>query len=616
MNRYGLLCRCILEHPKVTQRELALMLDVSLGTVNTLIKECTAKAYLALNSEGDYELTSAGMAFMEQFRVEAALIIAAGFGSRFVPLTFETPKGLLEVFGERMIERQIKQLHAANIRDITIVVGYLKEKFEYLIDKYQVKLLYNPEYSCKNTLATVYRAREVLRERNVYLLSSDNWMRENMYHTYECGGWYSSVFMEGDTSEWCLSFNKKGRITESHIGGRDSWVMYGPVFFSKQFSRQFLPVLESYYQIGGTQQFYWEQVYTDLLNGDARRRIINVGLPLPEVLEKKAGEPELDMYINRQPANQVYEFENLEELRLFDPKYQSKSDNQAMELVSRVFQIPESEIRDIRCLKSGMTNQSFLFQVQGTRYLCRIPGPGTEFLINRRQEKNVYDVVAPLGITEHVIYFDGETGYKISEFYEGSRNADPANPQDMKQCMALLRQFHDTGLQVDHSFDLKERIAFYEKLCYKQGTIPFDDYDMVSEWMEELLKLLGKQRRIKVLAHIDSVADNFLFLSDGSVRLIDWEYAGMCDPLIDVAMCAIYSYYTLEQAYDLLQVYLDRDPTRKEQLIFYAYMGLGGFLWALWAVYKANMGQEFGEYTIIMYRYAKNCYRKIFSDIL
>lgn len=108
-----------------------------------------------------------------------------------------------------------------------------------------------------------------------------------MYHTYECGGWYSSVFMEGDTSEWCLSFNKKGRITESHIGGRDSWVMYGPVFFSKQFSRQFLPVLESYYQIGGTQQFYWEQVYTDLLNGDARRRIINAGLPLPEVLEKK-----------------------------------------------------------------------------------------------------------------------------------------------------------------------------------------------------------------------------------------------------------------------------------------------------------------------------------------
>ena len=225
MNRYGLLCRCILEHPDATQRELASMLEVSLGTVNTLIKECMASSYLMTSPEGNYQLTEAGMTFLEPFRVDAALIIAAGFGSRFVPLTFETPKGLLEVFGERMIERQIKQLHAVGITDITIVVGYLKEKFEYLIDKYGVKLLYNPEYSCKNTLATVYHAKEVLRGRNVYLLSSDNWMRDNMFHTYECFGWYSSVFMDGPTSEWCLSFNKKGHITGSSIGGHDSWVM-------------------------------------------------------------------------------------------------------------------------------------------------------------------------------------------------------------------------------------------------------------------------------------------------------------------------------------------------------------------------------------------------------
>lgn len=94
-------------------------------------------------------LTETGQAVLAPYKVDGALIIAAGFGSRFVPLTFETPKGLLEVFGERMIERQIRQLHEAGVYDITIAVGYLKEKFEYLIDKYDVKLLYNPEYSCK-----------------------------------------------------------------------------------------------------------------------------------------------------------------------------------------------------------------------------------------------------------------------------------------------------------------------------------------------------------------------------------------------------------------------------------------------------------------------------------
>ena len=84
------------------------------------------------------------MELLQKYRVNSAVILAAGFGSRFVPLTFETPKGLLEVFGERMIERQINQLHEAGIMDITIVVGYLKEKFEYLIDKFGVKLLVQP----------------------------------------------------------------------------------------------------------------------------------------------------------------------------------------------------------------------------------------------------------------------------------------------------------------------------------------------------------------------------------------------------------------------------------------------------------------------------------------
>lgn len=72
-----------------------------------------------------------------------------------------------------------------------------------------------------------------------------------------------------------------------------------------------------------------------------------------------------------------------------------------------------------------MTNKSFLFKVHGKSYICRIPGPGTELLINRKQEKAVYDAIKDYGITEHVVYMNGETGYKISEYYEGARNSDP-----------------------------------------------------------------------------------------------------------------------------------------------------------------------------------------------
>lgn len=588
MNRIGLICRYIKENPHSTQRELAQKMDLSLGTVNTLIKECTRQRLIAQEKSiaGTYEVTGAGDAFLEQFKVDGALIIAAGFGSRFVPLTFETPKGLLEVFGERMIERQICQLHEVGITDITIAVGYLKEKFEYLIDKYQVKLLYNPEYSCKNTLATIYHARRVLSGRNMYLLSSDNWMRENMFHSYECGAWYSSAYMEGDTSEWVLTYNKKGRITDIAVGGRDAWVMYGPVFFSKEFSESFLPILEKDYHTPGTEQFYWENALFGHLD-------------------------KLEMDINRQPEDQVYEFENLEELRKFDTRYQNRSDNKALELVSEVFQIPESDIHDIRCLKSGMTNKSFLFQVNGRHYICRIPGLGTELLINRQEESEVYEAIRPLDLSEHIIYMNGRTGYKISEYYEGARNSRADNWEDVAACMAALHRLHDSGLTVDHDFDIRERISFYERLCSAHGGTLFEDYETVRGWMEELMDRLDRLGRPKALAHIDSVADNFLFLPDGSVRLIDWEYSGMCDPLIDISMCSIYSYYDEEAVEKLMDIYFGRPAIEEERLAVYSYIALGGFLWSLWAVYKASLGEEFGEYTLIMYRYAKDYYRKI-----
>lgn len=606
MNRNVIICRSILENPAITQRELASKLMVSLGTANTLVKECVAKGLMTpMGSGGTYGLLPGGKLLLDEHRVDGALMIAAGFGSRFVPLTFETPKGLLEVFGERMIERQLRQLHEAGITDITIVVGYLKEKFEYLIDKYNVKLLYNGEYASKNTLATIYHARQALRGRNMYVLSSDNWLRHNMYHAYEGGAWYSSSFMKGDTSEWCLNYNKKGRINDVFVGGTDKWVMYGPAFFSREFSETFLPILEAYYHLPGTEQFYWERVFMEMLSGEAARRLPNL----------KEARSEAAMFINKRPADEVYEFENLEELRRFDVKYQHRSDNEAMELVSRVFEVPESEITEISCLKSGMTNKSFLFRVKGSHYICRIPGAGTQLLINRKQEKAVYSVVAGLDITEKIIYFNGDTGYKISKFYEGARNGNPQSMEDMEKCMAVVRRLHESGLSVEHDFDLGERIDFYEGLCKSHGDILFEDYETVKEQMEWLLRELKARNRPKALSHLDDNGDNFLMLPDGGVRLIDWEYAGMCDPLVDVAMCAIYSYYTDEAAMGLLQIYLKREPSAQERFSLYAHMALGGFLWSLWAVYKASLGEEFGEYTIIMYRYAKHYYKRCFQEV-
>lgn len=583
MNRYALICRAIKDNNLITQRELAEQLDISLGNANKYIKECIEKEYITLD-KGEYNLTKAGSDFLEGFRVDNAVIFAAGFGSRFVPLTFETPKGLLEVLGERMIERQIKQLHEVGIKKITIVVGYLKEKFEYLIDKYNVDLLYNAEYSTKNNLATLYHSRHLFR--NTYLLSSDNWMRENIFHTYEAGPWYSSVFQEGETSEWCLTFDKKNKITDVTVGGWDSYVMYGPVYFDAEFSKAIIPMIEEAYNRPGTEDFYWENIFMENL-------------------------ADLTMYGYKQKHGIVYEFENLEELRLFDTKYQTNSENHALQCIAKIFSVSENEITNLKLLKAGMTNKSFLFTVKGKDYIFRIPGPGTDLLINRKQEKACYDAVADLNISDSILYFDGETGYKISEYYTDSRNCDPRNKEEVAASMKFLKKFHSSGTAVEHEFNLRDRIDFYEKICNQNNSIRFEDYTETRLKMNELLSLLEKRNPPKVLAHIDSVQSNILFLPDGSIRLIDWEYAGMCDPLIDIAMFAIYSFLNEEEINELMDMYFGRKPTDDEIFRVYSYVALSGFLWALWAEYKSSLGEEFGDYTIKTYRYSKTYYKKV-----
>lgn len=591
MNRTAYICREYLENPCITQRGLAAKLSLSLGSINKEVLAAVNKNYL-IRCENTCKITESGLEFLKEFKVDCAVIAAAGFGSRFVPLTYDTPKGLLKVFGEPMIERQIKQLHEAGIYDITIVVGYLKEKFDYLQDKYNVKLLFNPEYTTKNTLATVWHARELFYGKNTYLLASDNWLKENMYHAYEPGAWYACSYTDLETGEWCLGIDKKGYIEHVSIGGNSSYFMYGPAYLSREFSEIFIPELERYYKKAETNDFYWEQVVYDMIN-------------YPKAFSRRLP----PFFANKQPDGQTYEFENLEELRHFDVSYRTNSDNKALSVISEVFNVSENNIKEIRCLKAGMTNNSFLFSIEGIHYICRIPGAGTEALINRSEEYDSYQAVKPLNISDDVIYIDSKSGYKISKYYENSKNANASDNADMEKCMEVLRKLHQSGVKVNHSFNISDKIEYYEKLCSGTGDMIFEDYMEVKANMLKITAKLNTLNRTSVLAHVDAIADNFIFVPETALpKLIDWEYAGMADPLIDIAMCCIYSYYSQKQSDRLLEMYLGRKPVSDEIYILYSYMALGGFLWSIWTVYKTKQGDFFGEYSLKMYRYAKDYY--------
>ena len=256
-------------------------------------------------------------------KVDNAIIMAAGTSSRFAPLSYEKPKALIEVRGEVLIERQIRQLREAGIEEVVVVTGYKAEQFEYLKDKYGVVLINNPYYLTRNNNSSIYAAREYIK--NSYICSSDNYFITNPFESDVDESYYSAVYMEGDTGEWCIS-EDDGWIKDVKVGGQDSWVMLGHVFWSESFSRSFLHILEDEYEWPETADKLWETIYIEHIN-------------------------ELPMKIRKYPADFIFEFDTLDELREFDDSYISNTISEILTKIAGELGVEEKEIRSVKAFK-------------------------------------------------------------------------------------------------------------------------------------------------------------------------------------------------------------------------------------------------------------------------
>lgn len=228
----------------------------------------------------------------------------------------------------------------------------------------------------------------------------------------------------------------------------------------------------------------------------------------------------------------------------------------------------------------------------------------------------MYKIISPLKICDDIVYFNPDDGHKISRYIEGARVCDPMNFSDIKACMRRLREFHNLKLRVDHTFDVFERIEFYENLWNKKESC-FGDYQTTKTNVMQMKRFIGSLEKECILAHIDAVPDNFLFVKEGGkerIALIDWEYAGMQDPHMDIAMFAVYSSYNRGQIEALIDCYFTEGCPVNVRKKIYAYIAMCGLLWSNWCEYKRQLGVEFGEYALWQYRYAKDYY-EVFAGV-
>ena len=194
-NEFNLLY-AIKKHGLLSYRKLGPAADVSTGFISQTLKEFKDKGWI-----DDSGITSGGLRALEPYKVANAVIMAAGMSTRFMPLSLEKPKGLLKVKNEILIERQIEQLHEAGIKDIALVLGYKKEAFFYLEDKYEgIKILINPEFNTKNNTHTLYLAQDQIS--NTYICSSDDYFAVNPFEDYVYQSYYSAIRVNEKTNEW------------------------------------------------------------------------------------------------------------------------------------------------------------------------------------------------------------------------------------------------------------------------------------------------------------------------------------------------------------------------------------------------------------------------------
>lgn len=246
-----------------TQRELAQEAGISLGSVNRILNQLETDGWIEKQ-----RITDRGRDALEPYRVKRAVLLAAGFGERLVPVTLNTPKSLVRVHGVRMIDTLLDALLEAGIEDITIVRGYLSEQFDQLLYKYPtIRFIENPVYNESKNISSAMCARFLLA--GAYVMEADLVLyNKKLITKYQYATNYLGVPTD-KTDDWCFDV-KNHVITGIKIGGTDCFHTFGISYWSEADGARLAEHIKTVYERPGGRERYWDQVALEYFAKDYR----------------------------------------------------------------------------------------------------------------------------------------------------------------------------------------------------------------------------------------------------------------------------------------------------------------------------------------------------------
>lgn len=547
--------------------------------VEDLIHSLEKKGYVI-----DGKVTETALVELEPLKVENAVILAAGGSDISAKSVYSMPKGLFVKNGETLIERQIRQLREAGIKKITVVIAYKQELYFFLQDKWGVNLEINPDLK-KNNIYSLYIAKNELG--STYICNCDNYFEENPFSEYEYNSYHATVVKENAHNELLVRKNSSGRILEVYSGAKSGECIYGHAYVDWELSRRLVKYMDEEIDDFRVSALFWE-----------------------EFISRHS--EDLDMYVREYSEDFLFEFDSIQEIQNIDGLFLENVSGRINEKICTVLDCAEDEINDIVILQKGLTNILFTFKVRGESYIFRYPGDSSQFFIYRKNECLAQKLAAKAHADDTYEYID-ESGIKISKYRENCHDIHGVYYHDvelMKRIAKKIRAFHEEGYDLpdweEYNYD---PICQCERLFKEASKMKGDLFKIFEkEWaiMRKLQKYADMDGIKHTMCHNDINIDNVL-VTDTTLDIIDWEFAGYNDPAYDFGRVIAGLEYDVDEPkiLDILEAYFGRPATEEEHLHWMAYSAIHNWYYVGWALYKESINESSRDWMLFFFKQAK-----------
>lgn len=494
----------------------------------------------------------------------------------------EIPYPLLPFSGEtNLIDRTLAILRDNGYCHIYIVIGYRHELF----DKYEASdthLIYNKEYEFTASMGSLALCRDYV-EDDFLLVEGDTFFEKKVIEqisSFEKGNCLS-ITEESGSGDECFVETKKGFVTsitkERHRVCHFEGEMMGITKVSLDTYRKLLDA--------------WDESSNPYLNYEYLLMSVTDVLDRPYIRFKNVIWGDVDCQEDfKKLQNQTYRT-----LCRKENPFDEENLRQHLQEIFKEKDISSAEIIQI----GGMSNKNFRINYEGRSFVLRVPGNGSEGMVDRTNEEFNALESCKMGVNPAIRYFNTETGIKLADYIENAETLTAATIQrheNMRKIARIYQTIHNSHIRLKNEFNIFQEIEKYDRLIENIGAEMYEESGGMREKVMSLESYLNQLGVDLKPCHNDALYENFIKAEDGTIYLIDWEYSGMNDPMADFAALFIEAGFEKENEDFILDQYYEGNiPTNAREKIL-CYQILWDYLWSQWTVIKEAKGDDFGTY--------------------